>query len=565
MADTDTDAIRRALTFWRARHAPTYAGLRQLRRVAARQPESSTVLLDAAKRKLSSFPLTARHHLIFKDLGPRARPEYRDCTGFSPWSALVEAAALAAVAPTAVATPHDCVFSYRLSRSENRSPFKYFLDGYTERLERISRRVRSDTELMVVVSDIRNFYPSIQARLARDAAEQLASQSAPYVRDYLLQFLAFTGTGLPVGPATSHVLANIVLAGFDERMSQAFPGNYFRYVDDLVIVVRPSEVKAAVDRLRSELAELGLEPHPDKTAELTAAQWLSAAPILSETVTWDGHNANFDDLVHLMRAFLDAGGERAQLRSVLDANGLQLSPLASTSKPMPSLLLRAQAAVFGRFPSLAAAFGLDPRAVLRQMMDLARTLRIEYAQRLESLSAEPVFAGPLARWRLQRTLRIAGRLALLMPTSELPRLKRMLPQHNATHIFRTIIDALVEHRPGMLLPYPGGPVRQLAFLWRMHRLRVIDSDFAIRTSAYLESALELVVRGIITPNTPRIEVDIAGQRLAQSLLREVPHRTLPDLSLEDEMESLYLRTPVARRFARVSDDDDLDDQDDPLS
>lgn len=74
--------------------------------------------------------------------------------------------------------------------------------------------------------------------------------------------------GTPQGSAVSPVLANLFLHyAFDMWMDREFPGCPFeRYADDAVIHCRTLEqAQKLLAALRSRMAEVGLELHPDKT------------------------------------------------------------------------------------------------------------------------------------------------------------------------------------------------------------------------------------------------------------------------------------------------------------
>uniref|UniRef100_UPI0020BEF55E reverse transcriptase domain-containing protein n=1 Tax=Rhizomonospora bruguierae TaxID=1581705 RepID=UPI0020BEF55E len=68
--------------------------------------------------------------------------------------------------------------------------------------------------------------------------------------------------------AVSPVLANLFLHyAFDMWMGRVFPGCPFeRYADDAVIHCRTlAEARMVLAALRTRMAEVGLELHPDKT------------------------------------------------------------------------------------------------------------------------------------------------------------------------------------------------------------------------------------------------------------------------------------------------------------
>ena len=64
----------------------------------------------------------------------------------------------------------------------------------------------------------------------------------------------------------SPLLSNIYLHALDEAWAKQGPGELVRYADDFVVLCRTeAEANAALAMVRTVLAELGLELHPDKT------------------------------------------------------------------------------------------------------------------------------------------------------------------------------------------------------------------------------------------------------------------------------------------------------------
>lgn len=116
--------------------------------------------------------------------------------------------------------------------------------------------------------DIVNFYPSINHATLRDL---LSSKRA---EDRLVSFIAeavnnptgfdkncFEGVGVPQGLSISNVLAMIYLQNFDKHFEEKY--SYFRYVDDIVLIVPSKKAKAIYYEVSGYLkGELKLETHP---------------------------------------------------------------------------------------------------------------------------------------------------------------------------------------------------------------------------------------------------------------------------------------------------------------
>jgi RNA-directed DNA polymerase len=129
----------------------------------------------------------------------------------------------------------------------------------------------------VVELDIRKFFDTVPWDKVVAAVE--AHTDAGWVVLYVKRWLAAglrlpDGStterveGTPQGSAVSPVLANLFLHyAFDAWMVREYPGCPFeRYADDAVVHCRSlAEAERVLAALRSRMAEVGLELHPDKT------------------------------------------------------------------------------------------------------------------------------------------------------------------------------------------------------------------------------------------------------------------------------------------------------------
>ena len=127
------------------------------------------------------------------------------------------------------------------------------------------RRLLTGRPRAVAVADVRDCF----SRLRPDAiVAALRRLGAPRFHLATLHAVAARSDdgapGLPVGPEPSGVLANAVLALADEAVASEGV-RHVRWVDDFTIVVRDAAAASRVlHRLSAALAELGLEPAPEK-------------------------------------------------------------------------------------------------------------------------------------------------------------------------------------------------------------------------------------------------------------------------------------------------------------
>ena len=223
----------------------------------------------------------------FKELSEDGSISHRDIYLPAPNEALSETALLVELSQHAVFQPKPYVYSYRFTKESDKSGVfnPYFL-GYKERQADIANACWSIEDGMVLITDIKKFYPNIKTELARETWQKYCQKSGieskfEILGNTLLKKQQDTsidddiGSGLLTGPAFSHVIANLLLDSLDEKMHKLTNGKYFRYVDDIAFVGTPQECKKWREILVDDLAEFDLELHVgDKDFEVSCAEWL---------------------------------------------------------------------------------------------------------------------------------------------------------------------------------------------------------------------------------------------------------------------------------------------------
>jgi hypothetical protein len=128
---------------------------------------------------------------------------------------------------------------------------------------RAIRRSMGASGRVVIVSDVRDCYPSVGER----ALEAVACSDQ--LRTFLRGVADAGVRGIPVGPDPSAILASGVLA-YADHAAAAAGCRPIRWVDDVVMVAAgPRPVIRAFDAWRRALGELGLEAHDGKTRMFT--------------------------------------------------------------------------------------------------------------------------------------------------------------------------------------------------------------------------------------------------------------------------------------------------------
>lgn len=145
---------------------------------------------------------------------------------------------------------------------------------------------------IVVTADVRDCYPSIEAGVVRERLLELgvAHATVGKIEGWLRSFAEHGVRGLPVGPAPSALLADVVLAPGD-RALRGLGVSHLRWVDDVTIFAPGRrEAQAALDEVRRTWRAAGLDPndaktgtHPDPPAWLASAGG-HASPAGSDTL-----------------------------------------------------------------------------------------------------------------------------------------------------------------------------------------------------------------------------------------------------------------------------------------
>ncbi len=285
--------VLRSLNYLRSTHLPSYVALRML--LESVDPTRLELVVDAlvmqATMRKHDRVLALRR---FKSHdGDRAT--YRDYFVPSPTSVLADTYALGVLHDADVLQRHEDVFSYRPppTHSYGRN-FEYFADGYRARNDMIAAALGSG-DAIALVTDITNFYPSVDGeRALAKLLESFSRSGLATRRDSKIVEVAArraisddTG-GLQVGLELSHALASVYLRPLDEKMRAQFPSRYFRYVDDVVIVVNPQEVSGALAALDRELKLLGLKRNPKKDSIANGMEWGGYRAATKRSITGSG-------------------------------------------------------------------------------------------------------------------------------------------------------------------------------------------------------------------------------------------------------------------------------------
>lgn len=269
----------RTLNYLRATHLPTYVALRALLESTSQQKFEQTMeaIVEQVAIRKRSRTLELRRFKSFE----QGKYFYREYFVPSPSEALADSYAIDRLHVSEVLPRNAEVFSYRYppDRTYGRN-FEHFSAGYRERNRSIAHAI-SQFGGVAVVADMKSCYPSINggnavsSLLDAVSASSLSARDSAIIRSSAERALVSSecGSGLRVGSEMSHALANVYLDMLDRRMRKRYAGRYFRYVDDIVIVVDRPQVDEALAFLDEGLATLGLTRNHDKDAVADESEW----------------------------------------------------------------------------------------------------------------------------------------------------------------------------------------------------------------------------------------------------------------------------------------------------
>lgn len=292
---------------------------------------------------------------------------------------------------------------------------------------------------------IRRFYPSISTDQARIAWElltwettlpQWVCQLGHRLLSSYEQCCDGSEKGLLTGPMFAHVIANAVLHNIDGTMSQALPGGYLRYVDDIVLVGSQQDVVDTEKRLVDLLGKLGMSIREDKRFMVTTEQWLGGEHDFSqetERVSWRTFVGRMKQLI-LARPELTG-----DITKRLQSNGFRITPIDYSG-------LVHERSYLDRLRDLAR-FGWFRRymhqATPEQLCNEAQVLRTRYQASLwGALKSIPSSASFNRKRMIYKLRRYASRLIYLAAPEDLPHIAQAVKEVPELELYGVIFNAI---------------------------------------------------------------------------------------------------------------------------
>lgn len=245
----------------------------------------------------------------------------------------------------------------------------------------------------IVKADIKNFFPSVYthavawALVGKSTAKRTKSDrnSLHNMLDFRLRDCRRQETnGVAIGPGTSNVAAELILAEVDRRMAECGFNSYERYIDDYTFLSQNySQAQEFIDQLQMHLHEFELQLNPTKTSiqALPAAEkpgWINQLILHQPPI--DGGvpqlNAYLDFAIELSKKHSNGSvmqyamkliTERPDLNESLSAISTRLLNLAFHRPALMPMLVKVLRVVDYEVPQLQAGLTKITKAALARM------------------------------------------------------------------------------------------------------------------------------------------------------------------------------------------------------
>jgi hypothetical protein len=550
MFDTNQTLLIRALNSNRFTYFPTYLGLRL---IGDQLPSDTKGYLEQliTRRLKSSDTWRFQNFKLYK--GSAHTPEgitheYRDCLAPSPITALAEAHILALMAGNPSFQLSDRVFSYQWPRSRfSGGSYAFFAEGWKRRNYDVAEALKRPDSI-AIVTDIKKFYPSAKQEHIITALKNCFvgtnnnnHAEADVILGFFAQMLDVSKEGIPIGPASSHVLGNLVMGGVDRELTNIYGTNYFRYVDDIVIVCPSSEEAGVRKVLNACLDRHGFSPNEDKETALDSKSWENIH-LQPDIDTEDNFRTFTSDLAIYLAFYPD---QAEPLKVLFSKHGFSI--------PVTRLLALSS---YSRFRSFLINWKSPSRLI--QIFSILRKkngdfltrgihLKTVYERILNELLKEPSNQeASLRRWQIQRSRRVINTLFYLRDFNEW---NDMLWQFEAFPELveqQALAESLSSGVVNSILPFYGSGPGAFSQLWSEYRKEEATFNWYGQSlvTAEIDSLMNLKLYGVLSTELPQLlggESNISQVRMLGVVNQDCPNkRSKPDLSFEDEFESLRL-------------------------
>jgi hypothetical protein len=523
----------KALNQYRKRDVISYIGLRYyLNNSASRKCRWIRDVSCRLSTNQNTKAYLKTYH--FKDNEEDGSIRHRDIYLPAPNESLSETALLTELSKHPVFHPKPYVYSYRFADVNDKSGvFKPYFTGFKERQADIAKACWEVEGGVVLITDIKKFYPNICSADAMAVWDDVASKSElttsfKLLGDKLLKShkeicdIDNSGKGLLTGPVFSHLIANLLLDSLDIKMNQLTDGKYFRYVDDITLVGTPRECSAWRSALVEHLSDLSLELHTgDKDFEVLCGEWLEGEKDFESHIgiAWVSFIAD-------TKRYLIAKPHRQKILSEeFIKNDIKL-PVLDYSQLVneSSSLQKFQDWIFEYKWSFKAIKKID----IDYLLESAKRCKVSLLNQLEILLEQSNNLSLYQRKRLIPKLRyITGRLVIFADTKLLLELVDRLESFPELNLITSTMKAVATRDVTEVAKMGANSTQAAAQL-----LRVLDKDVTIETSKLKVEHKTLIEQSLAILSFNDINYSFDGE--SSELLQLAKTQNMRDLMSSDD-------------------------------
>lgn len=181
------------------------------------------------------------------NLAPKPNGNYRVAHQLDPCDSLIYTSLIKEVCEVIeqyrIPESENIVFSYRIKPTVEGSFFSTdkAWDTYISRMEELADEFEGG---WVIVADITDFYNQIYTHrinnLIVEAGKGSYDEQVRIIENFLLSLNKKTSRGIPVGPAPSIILAELIMGSIDKKILE-YTNKFVRYVDDITMFFNRAE------------------------------------------------------------------------------------------------------------------------------------------------------------------------------------------------------------------------------------------------------------------------------------------------------------------------------------